>query len=268
MGYVQNLRRYFVFSNKEWRSLLVTAAVVGFILSFNRWDESDIARGIFNLIFFVIASFVLLWVHVAIQKAAAIRLGLVLTYDHYIIGLLFGLFVAFFTSVFAFFPLFIVGSVSYRAVDNLRIGRFRAVIPKNWEMALVAVAGAFGSLFVALPFTALSALSGAQYVAWFGLTSYLIGLYSLLPVPVIRTTNPYTVYMSRLESLEGNTPGFDLLYASVIWYMFVLGYALLFGLLLIARAPTLWTVLGAIIGGFLAMFVFTKVRAQYAPPAP
>ncbi|RME31525.1 hypothetical protein D6789_02445, partial [Candidatus Woesearchaeota archaeon] len=84
----------------------------------------------------------------------------------------------------------------------------------------------------------------------------------------IRTTNPYAVYMSRLESLEGNTPGFDLLFASVLWYFFFVGFALLFGVLLLFHTPTPLTILGAILGGFLGMFLFTKSREHFHPPTP
>lgn len=267
-GFTHDVSRYLEFHKGEWQSLLVTAGAIGFILSFRHWggEEFNLVVGLGNLLFSFVAAAIALAFQLLIQKLVGIRFGLAVTYDKYIIGLLLGVFVAFFT--FGYLPLFTTGTLQFRAIDNLRVGRFRAVIPKNYELALVAAGGVLGPLLLTIPLKILHTATGLQPVWHFTVIMFLVAAYSLLPIPVIKTTNPYAVYMSRMEALEGNTPGYDIMVTSFILYFFSVGLVVAYGFLVLLFEVTVWTLLIALLAGLLAMWIFSRVKLLYDAPRP
>ena len=147
-GFRSHLKQYFEMTGQEWLALLITALVAGFCLSFNDWGDKtfDLAAGLQNLAFDIVAVFLLLGVHVLAQKVTGIFYGVKVVYDKYALGLLIGVFITFLS--FGYWPLFITGYLTYTAIPNLRIGKFRATFPKKWEMALIAVAGPLASILL------------------------------------------------------------------------------------------------------------------------
>jgi len=89
----------------------------------------DLVVGLKNLVFDIVAVFVLLGVHVLVQKAAGIFYGVKVVYDKYTLGLLIGVFITFLS--FGYWPLFITGYLTYTSIPNLRIGKFRATFRRN-----------------------------------------------------------------------------------------------------------------------------------------
>ena len=72
-GYRHNVREYFEMTRQEWLAVLVTAAVAGFCLSFNKWGDKtfDFVAGLQNLAIAVVAAFALLAVHVLVRSLRA-----------------------------------------------------------------------------------------------------------------------------------------------------------------------------------------------------
>lgn len=256
-GYRHNVREYFEMTRQEWLAVLVTAAVAGFCLSFNKWGDKtfDFVAGLQNLAVAVVAAFALLAVHVVAQKLAGVAFGIKVIYDKYALGLLIGVFVTFLS--FGYWPLFITGFLTYSSIPNLRLGKFRATMPKKWEMASIAAIGPLTSILLTIPFNALRLATGLPFFRELIVISFLIAIYALLPLPLLQTPNPYQVYMSRLESLEGNLPGFDIFFAAPVWYFLVVGIVVTFTILSLLFDPSPLILLISVVLGLLTMWFYS-----------
>jgi hypothetical protein len=266
-GFRSHVRQYFEMTRREWLSLLITAAVAGFCLTRSFFYQPGATYSVTlvagDLVTNVIAVFLLLGLHVLAQKLAGIFYGVKVVYDKYTLGLLIGAFITFLS--FGYWPLFITGYLTYSSIPNLRIGKFRATFPKKWEMSLIAVTGPLTSILLTIPLNLLGLVTGAALFHHLIIITILIAIYAMLPLPLLQTPNPYQVYMSRMESLESNLPGFDIFFAAPAWYFFFAGIIATFALLALLFSPTLLVLLLSIILGFGTMYLYTVVRETVMP---
>ena len=65
--------------------------------------------------------------------------------------------------------------------------------------------------------------------------------------------------MSRLESLEGNLPGFDIFFAAPIWYFLVVGIVLTFTIMALLFNPSFLILLLSVVLGLLTMWLYSVV---------
>lgn len=265
VGYLFHVRRYFSFVKDEWIALLATAATGAMVLGFLRHQPGDafsLGLAIKLGIIYFIAVYLVLTFQVLAYKLAGIRFGFMVIYDKYALGLLFGVFLSFMS--FGFIPFWVNGVLTYKVIPNLRIGKFRASIAKNWEMGLTAAAGPLATVLLTVPLNWLYLLTGLPFIRKLIVICVLVSFFAILPLPLIQTANPYTVYMSRLESLENNLPGYDLFFASRIWYAFAVGMVIIFSLLALVWQPSPFVLIISILLGFLTMFLYTKARLHFA----
>jgi|GEM_PF-2118753 len=259
-SYSYNLRRYLTFSKEEWLALLITAVAGGFMVSFNDWggkafdifsatwgEPFVLSTGIVNFVFGFVLVFLVLAFQVLVSKMVGVRYGVDVTYDKYLLGLLVGFFVTFLS--FGYLPFFITGRFRFRAIPNLRVGKFRANMAKNWEIGLSMLAGPLALILTTIPINFLMYLSGMMVLRQLLIVMVLLAVYAMLPLPLIETANLYTVYMSRLESLEGGLPGYDIYWWSKFWYFFSVGLITFFAIFTFLFQPsvlvfTLSTILG------------------------
>jgi uncharacterized membrane protein len=254
-----NVERYLEFSANEWKALLTTAAFAGFILSFRNWGPGvsfELTTGVLYLLFKSVGVFLLIFVQLLIQKLVGISLGLKVRYDKYVVPLVLGVFIAVFS--FGWVPIFVTGWLSFETIDTLRLGRFRAALTKNWEMAFVAGAGILATVLITIPLHVIFLATGAAPVKDLILIAILASAYALIPLPVIHTLNFYSFYMGRLEPIQGNTPGFDIFFASPFWYFFLVGLIVGFGL--IALTLGVYSLFFSIPFGILALFLYSKYK--------
>jgi hypothetical protein len=249
VGFVYHLRRYFSITKEEWLGILITALFAAFALSFRNWggETFDVLLGLKNYLVEIVAFFLLFLLHVAAQKAVGVYYGIKVVYDKYLLGLMIGLFVTFLS--FGYWPLFVTGTLAFTAIPNLRVGKFRATLPKKWEIALIAAAGPLASMLVMVPLNALHIATGVAFFHHLIGVCALIAIYAMLPIPVLPTANPYAVYMSRIEVLEGNLPGFDVFYSSPGIYCLLVGFLIVFSAVAWFFSPNTWALLIAIILG-------------------
>ncbi len=261
-GFTYHVKRYFSFSRDEWTALFITAVVMGFVLSFNKWGATtfDLSVGVKNLLLALSASVALLIVHVGAQKLAGIYYGVKVAYGKYTIGLLVGVLVTLLS--FGYLPLFFPGHLTYETIPNLRVGKFRAAMVKKWEIALIAFAGPLASLLLTIPFNLLQAATGLAVFHTLIVVSVLLAVFAMIPLPIIQTPNPYTVYMSRMESFEGSTPGFDIFFSSPSWYFFLAGLVVCFALLALLFGPSILAGVLALILGFGTMYGYVHLRNE------
>ncbi len=259
-GYWYHLKRYFDISRKEWLAIATTAAVMGFALSYNNWgDETfDLAIGLRNLIGALVGAFLMLALHVAANKAVAVFYGVRATYEKYSLGLVIGIFVTFLT--FGLWPLWVNGFSRYLAIPNLRIGKFRATIAKDWELGLAAAGAVLASLLICIPLEVLFQVTGLEYFHSLVKISILIAVYGMIPLPLIQTSNPYQLYMSRAEMLEGNLNGYDIIWGSRAYYFLLLGVTIGFAIFLLLIGPSWLMIFLTLVLGVIGMWFWTIVR--------
>lgn len=263
VGYRWHVRRYFSFSKEELLAVITTAVAGGFIFSFNDWgsDGVDFLFGVQNLFTSTLFVFLLLTFQIIVWKLVGIRYGLDVVYDKYPLGLLIGVFIAFLS--FGYLPFFITGKLDYKTIQNLRIGKFRSTFAKNWEVGLVAGAGPLALFFLAILFSSLQGLTGLAIFHDAILIAVLLACYSLLPLPLIQTANPYTVYMSRIEAFEGNVPGFDIFFASRKWYLFIISMSVIFTFFALVFHPSIFAFFLSVILGAAVLFIYSRVPLFY-----
>ncbi len=266
VGYRWHARRYFAWEKKEWLSVLATSAAGGFVFTRSFFYQPGAAYSLLlavkdYLVNFTEA-FLIITFLVVMFKLAGIRFGFQVVYEHYTLGLLLGVFVAFLS--FGYLPFIVTGRLNYRVIHNLRIGKFRATMGKNWEMGLTAAAGPLALILLTVPLNALLFSTGFVFFRGLIVRCVLFTVYTLLPLPLIQTANPYTVYMSRLESLEGNLPGLDLFIASRTWFFFAAGMVIIFSIFALLFHPSLLLLILSILLGFGTMFLYAKARLHFA----
>ncbi len=258
--YRYSLKRYFKVSQKEWLSILLVAATIAFIFSYNDWGDKsfDLAAGLTALTLDFLGALLVMVTHVLVNKAIAIYYGVWSDYEHYGLGLLVGVFIAFLS--FGYLPFWITGYFRYKSIPNLRIGKFRGTLVKPWEEGLITAGVIFTHILLTIPLGTLYNLTHIHFFLTLVALNLLTALYTLLPLPLIQTTNVYQVYMSRLESMEGNLPGFDLFWASPSYYFGILFLTAGYGLLVLLFGPSTTVLLVGLLFGFVGMWVWTKLR--------
>jgi len=259
IDFFHNIHRYLEFKSKEWLDLGIMAFVMAFIFSFNKWGEDafSFSTGIGNFLTYFFVSFGVMLLYVLAQKIVGIFNGLRTYYEKYNIAILFSVFIAFLT--FGYVPIYIPGILRYEAIYNLRIGKFRAVMAKDWETSLSAGAGPVAMLVLSIPVQILFKVTGLEIFKTIIVVLLLTAAYSLIPLPVISTANPYEGYMNRYNIFSGGSVGFDIYFNNRSWYFFLVGAVIGFWLL--------WLVFGYVsilfssIIGLVALISYNAVIA-------
>ncbi len=264
-GYVHNVKRYLSWSGEEWLGLFFTAVTGGVVLGLLRVQEGSVfsfGLAVERFLLSTISVFFLLSFLVLVVKLAGIRWGLFVRYEKYTIGLLLGLFVIILT--FGHVPFFITGRFEYATIPNLRVGKFRATMVKNWEAALSAAAGPLALVLLTIPLHFFFLVTGAEFFLSLVRLCLFLAILTILPLPLVETANPYAVYMSRLESLQGSLPGFDIFFASRTGYFFLAGLLLCFSLLSLLFSPSFFMLFLSLLLGALSAWAYVKARVHFA----
>ncbi|MBD3209099.1 hypothetical protein GF367_01615 [Candidatus Woesearchaeota archaeon] len=124
---------------KELLAMLLTAAVIGFVMSFRDWgqDTIDVTQGVTTLIVASVTAFTLILLRTAAQKWIALKMGYLTTYTFHKYALPASFFLAFFLN--GLLPYVSPGNLHIQASKRLRLGTFRYGL--NYEdLALISLA--------------------------------------------------------------------------------------------------------------------------------
>lgn len=229
--YFHNIHRYLEFKSKEWLDIGIMAFVMAFIFSFDNWGSEafNFAIGFSNFSKYFIISFLVMLLYVIAVKAIGIFNGLRVTYEKYTVSILFSVFIAFLT--FGKLPIFIPGVLKYESIYNLRVGKFRATMAKDWETCLTAGSGPVSMLILIIPLQIIFATTGVPFFKSFIIVALLTAAFSLIPLPVISTANPYEGYMNRFNIFDGGSIGYDIFFNDRNWFFFLAGAIIAYALL-------------------------------------
>lgn len=246
-GYWHSVKENYSFSKDELKELFITSLAFAFMLTSYYEDIFAISGDIriqltdkaaFFFIFSLIAVFLAMYFHVALQKLVGIKLGYKVTYTYWLNGILIGLFLSVLT--FGKIPvlsLFILpGAVTLKHVTTLRLGKFQYGMNAK-DIARISLAGPLTHILIISFLGLIYFITDKNIVIGRLITANLLLLiYSMLPVPKIDIPTKINsasdglgvfFYSRKIYLLCAIT---TLFYAILIWSMSIFSFTLAFGL--------------------------------------
>ena len=190
------IKRYFMFTPLEIRSLIIAVLITAFVFSFREWGYGDNfslrigAFNYFNAILIVGLSFL---VHISIQRIWSLGIGYRQEWKMWTFGLLLSLIMVFLTNGAIW--LILPGGFFVHHLAGHRLGWFRYDI-NYWALGLIAVTGTFATIFFAALFKALGVFVANSLIEKFITFNIAYALYSLIPLPPLDGSR--TFYGSRM----------------------------------------------------------------------
>jgi hypothetical protein len=217
-------------SKDELKQLLMTAGIIAFVWSFNKWGDVtfDFFEGIKNLLIGFVFAIIALFFNQIGQRIVAIHYGYDPIYEYGILGLMVALVITFASRGYLVF--FLPGAVNLRHLTASRLGEFR-YYTNDWEWAKAGFQGPFWNILLAV---FLSPFKANPYVSQLMLMNVLFAIYSLLPLP-------------------GNI-GLYLFYPHIHFWTLTVGIVLACSAMVFFLNPILTLVIGVIIG-IIAMWL-------------
>ena len=252
-GYWHSVKENYSFSKDELTQLLITSLAFAFTLT-SYFENIFVINGdiriqltdkmIFFFILSLIAIFIAMYIHVALQKLIGIKLGYIVTYSYWLNGILIGLFLSILT--FGKIPLLSIfilpGAVTLKHTPKLRLGKFMYGMNAK-DIARISIVGPIAHRLIITVLGTLYFITDKNPIIFRLITANLLLLiYSLLPIPKIDMPSKIdsasdglgVFFYSRMVYLLCAITA--LFYAVLIWsaniFSFIL--ALLLGLITIA----------------------------------
>jgi hypothetical protein len=231
-----NLKRYGLkLSKEELRQILITAGIIAFVWSFNKWGDVtfDFFEGIKNLLLGFMYGLIGIIFNQIGQRIVAVHYGYDPNYEFGILGLMIALVITFASRGYLIF--FLPGAINLRHLAASRLGEFR-YYTNDWEWAKAGFQGPFFNIMLAV---FLSLFKSNPYIRELMIMNVFFAIYSLLPFP-------------------GNV-GLYVFYPHIHFWTFILGIVVACSIMVFFLNPILTVVIG-IIAGIIAMFYhYTKI---------
>ncbi|MFH1642012.1 MAG: hypothetical protein ABIC04_03875 [Nanoarchaeota archaeon] len=249
MGEVVNLidkiKKYYKFSPKEVRSIIITILVLAFIVSFGDWgpgEEVDLVYGLINLVNSVLVVTLSFLVHISAKKIAALHVGFRAEYNMWSFGLILGLMIVFLSAALGK-PIWILlaGGVMLQHLAGHRLGYFRYGVD-YYQAGWTAMAGPLSNIFLAIIFKALSGVIVNGLILKAITFNLLFAFYNVLPFP----------------PLDGSRMFFGSRMVYALSFFFVLAAVILLWIDIPIWIALLGSVLIAVIGWLLYYIFFEK----------
>jgi len=234
-NFTDKMRRYFKFSTKEILSMLLTTVVLAFILSFREWgiDQFNIVSGFFNLFNTILIVLAILLVQESCHRIFGLIAGHQVEYRHWTIGLVIGLFIAFFSNGYLRF--LAPGGIAVHHLVVHRLGKFRYG-PNYNTMGWIAMTGPLSNIFMAIVFKLLAGVAPNSALFMKAMEiAILFAIFNMLPIPPLN--------------------GHQLFFGSRYIYVLVLGGVVAAGAGLYFMG-VIGTIISAIIFGMIAMMLY------------
>ena len=190
------IKRYFMFTPLEIRSLIIAVLVTAFVFSFREWgygDDFSLRIGAFNYFNAVLIVGLSFLIHISIQRIWSLGTGYRQEWKLWTFGLLFSLIMAFLTNGTIW--LILPGGFFVHHMAGHRLGWFRYDI-NYWALGLIAVTGTFATIFFAALFKAVSVIVANSLIEKLITFNIAYALYSLIPLPPLDGSR--TFYGSRM----------------------------------------------------------------------
>lgn len=249
-GFRYALKENFTFTPTELKEMFLTSLTFAFILTalFKGFLRQKIILEETLLFFILILLFIVfsLWVHIALQKAVAIRLGYKATYSYWSNGILLSLFLSFMT--FGFVPFILPGSVNIEHLPKIRLGKFRYGLNLK-DLARVCVAGPLAHVFLimiaGILFFATNATKEGYIYAFIAVNLFFV-FYSILPIPKLDIPTKMDAGSDGLGLFFYSRTIYILVFSTIVLYILLIVIASIFSFILAFGMGTITAIFYAI----------------------
>ena len=207
--YYHRVQEGFSFALGEHQQLLFTSIVAGFILAFRKWgvEEFNFLAGFFNTILAFIVVLGSLYLHVAAQKLAGLKVGYFPQYRAYPTLLTIGFILAFFTNgIIPFFP---PGCLHIETNERMRLGKLRKGYTM-WEASHVTFAGPLANIVLAAILGLVYQIIPLSIIYTVITINLLIAVYAMLPIPQFYMPSKEQVKSMSGQLVTGGNPLYNL----------------------------------------------------------
>ncbi len=228
------IRQGFRFSKREYRDFLILTFALGLIFGFN--DSSlyfNINTWTKNLLECIVAVFIALFVHLAVQKIEALHHGYTTEFFAWRYGIIAG-FLAMLISLGRFIFFLPLGT-NFGHDEKLRIGEFRYWI-MNSDMARIVLLSSMANLFIALITRLFHPSLFPSFANTFIKANAYLAIYTILPIPPLN--------------------GFKLFFSNRTAYFFWAGFVISLAVLIMAAASLIPIIIYAFFGGITALLIY------------
>ena len=217
------LKKYFRFSRIELNNLLLSILILGLIVGFNDGSKTFVfGHWLFNLFNSILIVFLVLFIHISAQKIVGLRMGYLVEYKIWTIGLVIALVVGLLSGGKLW--LLISGGIFVSHMIGERLGKFRYGF-NYFQQGIVATMGAVANILFAVVVKVISKFSPSVLADKFVLVSIVFALLSLLPIPPLDGSHMFfgsrVVYILFFFSLIGVSA---LIYLTNFWLALIGGF--------------------------------------------
>ncbi len=208
------LSKRLAFSYQEKLYLLLTILVLSFILSFRDWgvNKFDFLLGIRNLVIAVLLVSLSLLVKLYVQKYFAHRVGFIVEFRPWLLGLLIGLIFVFVSNGTLTF--LAIGGLTFYVIERLKVGR--ADIGGHGSPGWISIAGPITNLVLAAFFKVFTPVPLLEHIAVTAVSiNLLIAFFGMLPIPFIEGFTFENLRKTR------SSDGLQFLHSSLLEYLIV-----------------------------------------------
>src|SRR3989338_2467081 len=247
MGMITNwfdkISRYTYFKSSELNSLLLSIAVIAFIISFRNWGvgkEIDFSHGIVNLIGAMLIVSISLTLRLLFQKIVALGADLQAEYKLWSIGLFIALILGFITNGLVWF--IVPGSIVMNFMPGHRIGWLRYSL-NYFGIGVISLAGPIANIFLAMIFRTLYDITSIQLFHAAFLLNIIMALWNMLPIPP--------------------ADGSRIFFGSRLVYMFGTAVVVSSAILLYANINIIVTIIASVLLGWLWWLIYYIVWERF-----
>ncbi|MEM4239713.1 MAG: hypothetical protein QXK08_00770 [Candidatus Woesearchaeota archaeon] len=234
-NYKDKVKRYFPFSKTEWNNFIVMVLAFAFFWSFTQWGETrfEFAAGIKNFLVAVIMVAIVVFVHHSAQRLYGIFFGYRIEHRIWWAGLLAGVLGVLLSNGKVIILAASAMQAHFLAVHRLGEHRYG---PSLFPIGRVAFSGPVAAVVIGF----LLQLAAPALFAGLFEFSLLFALYCIIPIPPLDGVHVFAA--SRIY-------GFVFVFAIFAMLAFLILY-------LIAHISLLWSIMLALVIGFLCWLAF------------
>lgn len=232
LDYWDRVKRYYQYTFKELKGLLVAIIILGFIISFRNWGEGDVfdpGVGVINLLGAVLIVALSLLIHDAGHRLWALAIGYKVEYKVTYIGLMIGL-VAAFASNGNLWVLIPSGFMVHH-LSTHRIGWFRYGL-NYFGQAMVAFGGTLATITLLIFLKALGGVNPSPLIEQALIFNIVFVVTSLIPIPPLDGSKIFFGSRMLYAFVFSSVVAFTALLLSSLRLPFVIGLAILIGVVL------------------------------------
>ena len=233
--FLATFKKYGRFEGGELGIIIVAIALMGFTYSFNNWGTTsfELMTGFSNLVMALLISAIVLSVHVLVQKAYALSIGLNIKFKLWVPGIIAALLLMIVSRGYIFF--FGLLGTKFIHMPGHRVGYFRYGLNRE-DMGRISLIGLIASLVLASIFALIRSALPNIFMGNAVIIALALAFFMALPLPPLPG---FHIFASN-RMMFAMTLAFTIIYAYVL-YLFGVWVAVPGTILLLVLGHLAWT---------------------------